>query len=102
MGRLGIRLSEEKTPSRLAATRAAGARRLERLEDAADLSRGLGPLVTIYRRIGRHELVDRGAALTYYGVLALVPGLLVVFSVIGLFGNDTTVDDVLSILHEVG
>jgi membrane protein len=91
-----------KTSSRLAATRAAGAKRLERLERAADSSRRFGPLLTIYRRIGRHELIDRGAALTYYGVLALVPAVLVVFSVIGLFGSDKTVDQVLSIVHEVG
>ena len=39
------------------------------------------------RRVGRHELIDRGAALTYYSVLSLIPGLLVLFSVIGLFGR---------------
>ena len=54
------------------------------------------------RRAGRHELVDRGAALTYYGVLSLVPGLLVLFSVIGLFGNQETVDSVLDIVQDVG
>jgi membrane protein len=91
-----------KTRSRLAAARAAGAQRLERLERAADSSRRLGPLLTIYRRIGRHELIDRGAALTYYGVLALVPAVLVVFSVIGLFGSDNTVNQVLSIVNDVG
>jgi membrane protein len=95
-------VSKGKTGSRLAATRAAGAERLEQLEWAADSSRALGPLFTIYRRAGRHELVDRGAALTYYAVLSLVPGLLVLFSVIGLFGTDTTVDQVLSIIHEIG
>jgi len=54
------------------------------------------------RRAGQHELVDRGAALTYYGVLALIPALLVLFSVIGLFGNQATVDSVLDIVHDVG
>ena len=43
--------------------------------------------VTIARRAGTHELIDRGAALTYYTVLSLIPGLLVLFSVIGLFGD---------------
>jgi membrane protein len=52
--------------------------------------------------MGRHELIDRGAALTYYGLLAIVPGLLVLFSVIGLFGTDSTIDEVLSIVKEVG
>ena len=61
-----------------------------------------GPLVVMARRIGRHELIDRGAALTYYSVLSLVPGLLVLFSVIGLFGDQGTVDEVLNIFDDVG
>jgi membrane protein len=52
--------------------------------------------------MGRHELIDRGAALTYYSVLSLVPGLLVLFSLIGLFGTQHTVNDVLSIIDDVG
>jgi membrane protein len=92
-------VSESKTSSRLATTRAAGAERLARLEEQ---SGRWGPLVVIARRIGRHELIDRGAALTYYSVLSLIPGLLVLFSVIGLLGDRGTVDDVLGILDEVG
>jgi membrane protein len=95
-------LSESKTSSKLAATRAAGAERLTRLEAAADSSDRLRPLLVLSRRMGRHELVDRGAALTYYAVLSLVPGLLVLFSLIGLFGTQDTVDEVLSIIKDVG
>jgi membrane protein len=95
-------LSEPKTTSVVAATRAAGARRLARMEDAAMASRVLRPLAVMARRIGRHELIDRGAALTYYAVLSLIPGLLVLFSVIGLFGDQGTVDEVLSIFDDVG
>jgi len=91
-----------KTPSKLASTRAAAAARVARLADAAHASGRWGPLVTIGRRIGRHELIDRGAALTYYSVLSLIPGLLVLFSMIGLLGDSGTVDDVLEILDEVG
>jgi membrane protein len=54
------------------------------------------------RRIGRHELIDRSAALTYYSILSLVPGLLVLFSVIGILGDQGTVGEVLEILEEVG
>jgi len=36
--------------------------------------------VVMARRVGRHELIDRGAALTYYSVLSLIPGTLVLFS----------------------
>jgi membrane protein len=35
------------------------------------------------------ELTDRAAALTYYSVLSIFPGLLVVVSVLGLFGKGT-------------
>jgi membrane protein len=92
-------MSERKTSSRLATTRAAGAERLARLEEE---SGRWGPLVVMARRIGRHELIDRGAALTYYSVLSLIPGLLVLFSVIGLFGDQGTINSVLEIFDEVG
>jgi membrane protein len=36
------------------------------------------------------ELGDRAAALTYYGVLSIFPGVLVAVSVLGLFGSGTT------------
>ncbi|WP_419248480.1 YhjD/YihY/BrkB family envelope integrity protein [Streptomyces virginiae] len=36
------------------------------------------------------ELADRAAALTYYGVLALFPALLVLVSLLGLAGKSTT------------
>jgi membrane protein len=35
------------------------------------------------------ELPDRAAALTYYGVLAIFPGVLVIVSIIGLLGRST-------------
>jgi membrane protein len=93
---------EEPTSSKLAAARAAGAKRMERLEEAAYGSRFWRPLAVMARRIGRHELVDRSAALTYYSVLSLIPGLLVLFSVIGLVGDQGTIDEVLEIIDEVG
>ena len=94
--------SVSETPSRLATTRAAAAEHVARLGDAAQASARWGPLVTMARRIGPHELIDRGAALTYYSVLSLIPGLLVLFSWIGLLGDSGTVDGVLEILDEVG
>ena len=91
-----------KPKSKLTATRAAGVERLRRFEEAADSSDRLRPLVVIARRAGRHELYDRGAALTYYSVLSLVPAILVLFSVIGLFGNQDTINQVLSVIKDVG
>jgi membrane protein len=95
-------MAEANTPTRLAATRAAGAERLARLEESALASGRWGPLVVMARRVGRHELIDRGAALTYYSVLSLVPGLLVLFSVIGLFGDQDTIDEVIGIFDDIG
>jgi membrane protein len=95
-------LSTSKTSSKVAATKAAGAERLARLEEAAMASGRWGPLLVMSRRVGRHELIDRGAALTYYSVLSLIPGLLVLFSVIGLLGDQGTVDEVIKIVDDVG
>lgn len=41
------------------------------------------------REFRNDELADRAAALTYYGVLALFPGLLVLVSLLGLAGEST-------------
>ena len=95
-------VSLSKTPSKLETTRVAGAEKLARIEEAAMASGRWGPLVVMARRIGRHELIDRGAALTYYSVLSLIPGTLVLFSLIGLLGDQGTVNDVIKIVDDVG
>jgi membrane protein len=41
-------------------------------------------------QIKEDELTDRAAALTYYGVQAIFPGLLVLVSILGLLGHSTT------------
>ncbi|MER8224361.1 YihY/virulence factor BrkB family protein [Streptomyces sp. NPDC094143] len=46
------------------------------------------------------ELTDRAAALTYYGVLALFPALLVLVSMLGLTGRSTT-DKVLDNVQQL-
>ncbi|MEU2928968.1 YihY/virulence factor BrkB family protein [Streptomyces sp. NPDC007251] len=46
------------------------------------------------------ELTDRAAALTYYGILAVFPALLVLVSILGLTGRSTT-DKVLSNLQKL-
>lgn len=51
-------------------------------------------LATVLRRsrteFRKDNLTTLAAALTYYGVLAVVPGLLVIFMVLGLAGRDVT------------
>ncbi|WP_079107215.1 YihY/virulence factor BrkB family protein [Streptomyces sp. NRRL S-1521] len=48
----------------------------------------------------RDELTDRAAALTYYGILALFPALLVLVSLLGVAGRSTT-DKVLDNITEL-
>ncbi len=42
------------------------------------------------REFKHDDITDRAAALTYYGVLALFPGMLVLVSILGLLGKSTT------------
>ena len=42
------------------------------------------------------ELMDRAAALTYYGVLALFPALIALVSIVGLFGDPQAVTDTIT------
>src|SRR5947207_4712733 len=42
------------------------------------------------REFGNDQLQDRAAALTYYAVLSIFPGLLVVISLLGLVGKSAT------------
>ncbi|WP_067813350.1 YihY/virulence factor BrkB family protein [Nocardia inohanensis] len=51
-------------------------------------------LIAVVRRAAREfkrdNLTDLAAALTYYGVLSIVPGLIVMVSLLGLLGPDAT------------
>jgi membrane protein len=48
-------------------------------------------------RIARHELVDRSAALTYYGLLGIIPTLLAFYALLGLVADANTVSDAVGI-----
>ncbi|MFF1510387.1 YhjD/YihY/BrkB family envelope integrity protein [Streptomyces sp. NPDC058326] len=75
----------------------------ERAPDSpADLPRRswLAILKGSLREFVSDELTDRAAALTYYGVLALFPGLLVLVSLLGLSGPSTA-DKVMDSLREL-
>ncbi|MFE7598376.1 YihY/virulence factor BrkB family protein [Streptomyces sp. NPDC057494] len=52
------------------------------------------------REFTEDELMDRAAALTYYGVLSLFPGLLVLVSLLGIGGRGTT-DRVMETLRDL-
>ncbi|MGX6510937.1 YihY/virulence factor BrkB family protein [Rhodococcus sp. SJ-2] len=52
---------------------------------------------------GRDQCTDLAAALTYYAVLSLFPALLVLVSLLGVFGQgQNTVDTVLQMIEDVG
>ncbi|MFC9735825.1 YihY/virulence factor BrkB family protein [Streptomyces roseolus] len=75
----------------------------ERAPDSpSDLPKGswLEVLKGAAREFTDDELMDRAAALTYYGVLSLFPGLLALVSLIGISGQRTT-DRVMESLREL-
>jgi membrane protein len=51
-------------------------------------------------RIGDHRLTDWAAALTYYSVLSIFPGLLALVSILGLIGDGAT-DSIIETLTEL-
>ena len=48
------------------------------------------------------DLSDRAAALTYYSVLSLFPGLIVVVSLLGVLGTQDSIDGLLRIAEDLG
>jgi membrane protein len=61
-------------------------------DDPADLDKSdyKGVLKRTFKEFKEDNLTDWAAALTYYGVLSLPPGLLVLVSLLGLFGTSAT------------
>ncbi len=51
---------------------------------------------------GENNLGDRAAGLTYYSVLAVFPALIVLVSLLGVLGNQGTVDALLRIIGDLG
>lgn len=55
------------------------------------------------REFGRDQCTDLAAALTYYSVLAVFPGLLALVSILGLLGQgQSTVDTLLRLMQQFG
>jgi membrane protein len=48
------------------------------------------------------NLSDRAAALTYYSVLSLFPGLIVLVSLLGVLGGSETADSLFTIIDDLG
>ncbi|MEV6905084.1 YihY/virulence factor BrkB family protein [Amycolatopsis sp. NPDC051372] len=76
-------------------------------EGPTKLSRGSwwGVLRRTVRQFGKDNVTDWAAALTYYGVLSIFPGLVVLISVLGLLGpgaTQTVIDNVNQIVPGQG
>ena len=70
---------------------------LSRIKDARPV-RAAGGVAGAFGRLG---LSDHAAALTYYAVLAVFPGMIVLVALLGLLGNQDTVDGLLRIVEEL-
>lgn len=88
--------SEASSPDR----RRLGDRRLNEPRQFTDLQPASWRqiLVRAIKQVKPDELTDRAAALTYYGMLAIFPALLVFVSILGLLGHSTT----QSLVHNLG
>jgi membrane protein len=53
-------------------------------------------------RFRKENLTDWAAALTYYAILALFPALIVLVAILGLFGQASTVDELLKVVEDLG
>jgi membrane protein len=72
--------------------RAGGTSESSKAENPTDLGRSdwKSVLKRTFKEFKEDNLTDWAAALTYYGVLSLFPGLLVLVSLLGLFGTGST------------
>jgi membrane protein len=62
----------------------------------------LGPLKRAFAMFRTHGMTDWGASMTYYLVMSLFPALLVVISLLGLFGQQSLVTDAVQYLRDAG
>jgi membrane protein len=54
------------------------------------------------REFREDNLTDWAAALTYYSVLSIFPGLAALVAILSLFGSQSTIDSLLEIIDEIG
>ena len=66
------------------------------------IARGGTRCATRARRFRPSSLTDAAAALTYYSVLSIFPGLIVLVSLLGVVGSEGSIDGLLRIADELG
>jgi membrane protein len=65
-------------------------------------SRAVATVAAAFKRYREHEMTDRAAALTYFAMMSLFPGALIVVTLLGLFGQQGLVHDASNYLLEHG
>lgn len=53
-------------------------------------------------RFFEHQMTDRAATLTYYAMLSLFPGLLIVMTLLGLVGGERLVEEIVAVAESRG
>jgi membrane protein len=77
-------------------------------QDLTPERRRPGPVITAgdfkraFERFSKDEMGQRAAALTYFALLSLFPALLVGVSVLGLFGQESLVNEAANYLKDAG
>ncbi len=61
-----------------------------------------GALKIAFKNFRDHNMTDRGAALTYFLVMSIFPVFLVAISLLGLFGQQSTVTNAVGYLQDAG
>ena len=61
-----------------------------------------GALKIAFKNFREHNMTDRGAALTYFLVMSIFPVFLVAISLLGLFGQQSTVANAVNYLRDAG
>lgn len=93
------------TPATTGADRSAAARDEGEIDSPTDLGKRswAATLKRSFKEFQNDNVTDWSAALTYYAILSVFPGLLVLVSLLGLFGNgEETTDAMLDIVADLG
>ena len=61
----------------------------------------LAALKGVVGAYGRVKISDHAAALTYYSILAMFPAMIVLVSLLGIFGDQGTIDGLLEIIEDL-
>ncbi|HEX6228595.1 MAG TPA: YihY/virulence factor BrkB family protein, partial [Solirubrobacterales bacterium] len=100
---MAIRARNDRNTERAGDSRSDAARRDHRPTGASGEDSLLATVKRTFTEFGEDNLMDWAAALTYYGLLALFPSLIVLVSLLGLIGDpESTTETLTDIVTEIG